>query len=115
MKVLRYYPGIREQLQSLPPGPRGKLKTTLDILARSRKDLDVKRLRGDFRHPLERLKVGVWRAAFYQDGDTLYVIRVFPRAQGYDWLTQWETSGLPTVQDDVDAAERHDELLHAGD
>ena len=90
VRALRYLPGIRDPLQVLPPAARRKVKADLEALARSRKGLDIKRLRGDFRVPLERLKVGVWRAVFYEDGDADYVIRVFVRSQGYDWLDQWE-------------------------
>jgi mRNA-degrading endonuclease RelE of RelBE toxin-antitoxin system len=77
-------------LQDLPPLARTKVKAAVEGLARNRVGLDVKRLRGDFRKPLERLKVGSWRVAFYRDGGSIYVVRVFPRVQGYDWLTVWE-------------------------
>jgi plasmid stabilization system protein ParE len=91
VKALRYLPGIRDHLHLLPPTARIKVKAALEDLAGNRKGgLDVKGLRGDFRRPLERLKVGSWRVAFYQEKH-IYVIRVFPRTHGYDWLAQWET------------------------
>ena len=52
MKALRYLPGIRDQLQFLPPGARTKVKASLELLAHNRKDLDVTRLRGEFLKPL---------------------------------------------------------------
>lgn len=90
MKTLRYHPGIRDQLQLLPPAARHKVRASLESLARGEKGLDLKRLRGDFRKPLERVKIGAWRVAFYRDGNLIYIVRVFPRTQGYDWLTMWE-------------------------
>jgi mRNA-degrading endonuclease RelE of RelBE toxin-antitoxin system len=91
LTALRYLPGIRDQLHLLPPATRTKVKASLEGLARGDAGLDVRKLRGDFRKPLERLKVGSWRVVFYRDGAQIYVIRVFPRMQGYDWLAVWET------------------------
>lgn len=90
MKSLRYWPGIQGQVQQLPPAARTKMRTALESLTKSKKGLDVKRLRGEFEHPLHRLKVGSWRAAFYESGNSIFVIRVFARRDGYDWLEQWE-------------------------
>lgn len=60
-------------------------------MAREGGGLDAPRLHGDLRKPLERLKVGTGRVAFYRDGAHIFVIRVFPRKQGYGWLAVWET------------------------
>lgn len=68
------------------------MKKALDDLGGSVAGLDVKLLRGNFRVPLQRLAVGAWRAAFYTDGEVTYVVRVFRRANGYDWLTDWEVA-----------------------
>lgn len=93
MRSLRYHPGIRSSLQGLPPQAREDLKAALEALRtkKTAKGLDTKRLLGTFQKPLARLKVGPWRVVYYEDGDDVYVIRVFPRRQGYDWLSEWET------------------------
>lgn len=90
VRTLHYHPGVRDQLRLLPPQARTRLKQAVDALAKEGEGLDVRLLRGEFRRPLERLKVGAWRLVFYRDGDDVYVIRVFPRSLGYDWLEQWE-------------------------
>jgi len=89
---LRYHPGTRQDLQALPPEARQRVKAALEQLASKRpaKDLDVKRLLGTFQKPLARLKVGPWRVVYHEDGGVLYILRVFPRKQGYDWLSEWE-------------------------
>jgi mRNA-degrading endonuclease RelE of RelBE toxin-antitoxin system len=90
VKALRYLPGIRDELHRLPPAARRSVKAALEGLARDEDNLDVRRLAGKFRHPLERLKVGAWRTVFYRDGGSLFILRVFPRQDGYDWLSEWE-------------------------
>lgn len=91
MRGIRYRPEAREGVQILPPGARQEIKSALQLLANKKaaKGLDVKRLLGTFKKPLWRLRVGAWRVVFYEDGDALYVVRVFPRSQGYDWLDDW--------------------------
>ena len=66
------------------------MKSALEELGRGTDGLNVKPLRGQFRFALERLKVGAWRAAFYREGADIHVVHVFPRTQGYDWLSIWE-------------------------
>jgi mRNA-degrading endonuclease RelE of RelBE toxin-antitoxin system len=90
--TLRYLPGVRDQLRLLSPQARRRLKQAAEALARGDKGPDVRRLRGEFVRPLHRLKVGSWRLVFYRDGTVLYVIRVFPRTLGYDWLESWALS-----------------------
>lgn len=91
MRTLRYLPDVRDQLRHLPLTARSKVKAILEELAQGTESLDVRRLRGEFRKPLQRLKVGSWRVVFYEDGGDLFVVRVFARMQGYDWLAQWES------------------------
>lgn len=93
MRSLRYLPGIRSSLQALPPQAREDLKSALEALRtkKAARGVDVKRLLGTFQKPLARLKVGAWRIVFYEDGDDVYIVRVFPRKQGYDWLSEWAT------------------------
>lgn len=87
MKI-RHLPGIRDQLQALPPEARRKVREALHSLAAGN-EADVRLLQGDFTRPLERLKVGAWRVAFYREADAIHIIQVFPRSQGYDWLATW--------------------------
>ncbi|MHB1261284.1 MAG: type II toxin-antitoxin system RelE family toxin [Thermoplasmatota archaeon] len=91
MRTLRYLPDIRDQLRLLPPTARTKVKAGLEDLAHAKPGVDVRRLRGEFRKPLQRLKVGTWRVVFYEDGGDLLVVRIFARMQGYDWLAAWES------------------------
>lgn len=94
MKALQYHPDVPQQLQALPPQVRRRVKPALEGLRGPEgvKDLDVKRLIGSFTQPLRRLKLGAWRVVFYQDGNTVYILRVFPRTEGYDWLDDWTGS-----------------------
>lgn len=88
--AIRYLPGIRDDLAALPPTARSAAKEALQGLAAGARDVQTKRLRGDLRKPIERMKVGAWRVAFYRDGDTIYIVQVFPRSAGYDWLSLWQ-------------------------
>lgn len=90
MKALRYLPGIRDQLRLLAPAARARVKASLEQLAAGKNGLDVRTLRGEFPKRLQRLKVGAWRVVFYEDRGALFVVRVFPRVEGYDWLAVWE-------------------------
>ncbi len=89
MKV-RFDPAAAAALAQMPPVPRRRMKAALaqltkDASGRSAK-LDVKRLDSKAPFGAYRLAVGEWRAGWFVRGDTLEVVRVFHRSEGYGWL-----------------------------
>ena len=93
MKSLHYLPSARAELQAIPALSRARLKAALALLRAGDPGLDVRRLQGEFRVPLQRLRVGPWRVGFYVDRQSIFVLRVFPRSAGYDWVSGWTLEG----------------------
>lgn len=91
IRAIRYLATAREGVQVLPPEGRQRIKAALQAMldAKSAQNLDIKRLLGTFDKPLWRLRVGAWRVVFFEDQGVAYVVRVFPRSQGYDWIAEW--------------------------
>lgn len=80
-------------LTRLPPVPKKRIRKALRTL---REDptglttgLKVKRLdREPTVREAYRLRIGEWRLAFVVEGEDLYVLKIFHRDEGYDWLEQ---------------------------
>ena len=77
-------------LRSMPPGPRKRLRAALQSLATDpsgrSNGLDVKRLRTPGQPPAFRLRVGDWRAVWLLRRQSVDVIRILHRSEGYGWL-----------------------------
>lgn len=77
-------------LSTMPPTARKRMRAALAQLPEdpsgTTTDLDVKRLRTADEPPVFRLRVGDWRAAFLVRGDTVDVVKIFHRSEGYGWL-----------------------------
>lgn len=81
-------------LRMMAPGPRRKLRKALaalrDDATGKTNGLDVKRLDLDGGEPVFRLRIGAWRAVFVVERNKIRVVRIFPRSDGYDWLSDVE-------------------------
>jgi hypothetical protein len=82
--------GALVPLRTMPPGPRNAMRQALALLADDPSGrstgLDVKRLRTAGGPAAFRLRIGDWRACWLLRGDTLDVVRIFHRSDGYGWL-----------------------------
>lgn len=66
---------MRRALRRLPDDPSG-----------TSTGLDVKRLQTPGDPPAFRLRIGDWRACWLLRDDTIDVVRIFHRREGYGWL-----------------------------
>ncbi|MBW3583561.1 MAG: type II toxin-antitoxin system RelE/ParE family toxin [Euryarchaeota archaeon] len=78
-------------LRNAPPQTRKRLKAALRLLLDDPMGLtvglDVRALRRPRGQPrMFRLRVGEWRCAFLIEDDVLFVVRIFHRREGYEWL-----------------------------
>lgn len=75
--------------QDLAPGPKQAIRRALSDLKdpAARSALDIKRLvtPSDL-PPMYRLRVQDHRVAFVREGDTVRVVRIFHRSEGYAWM-----------------------------
>lgn len=86
--MLRFEPGSRDILATLPPSAKRRLKAALKRLADDPMDdrLDIKLLQTGSRHRTYRCRVQSYRIVFEPRGPDIYVKRIFHRRDGYGWL-----------------------------
>ena len=86
---LEYSPEAARAIGALPRAVKRRLKQAFNALRSdpqgTRKTVDVKRLAADDL-AIWRLAVGSWRAVYAFDRESIRVLEVFPRSEGYDWL-----------------------------
>lgn len=87
---LEYSPEAARAIGALPPAVKRRLKQALNALRSdpqgTRKTVDAKRLVADADLAVWRLAVGSWRAIYAFDRESIRVLEIFPRSEGYDWL-----------------------------
>ena len=78
----------RKQYKALPKDYKTNVKNSLIDLASGRtKNLDTKKLKGvDNREPLFRLRVGKYRVIYKPEKESIKIIRIMLRKEGYYWL-----------------------------
>ncbi len=78
-------------LRRMPPEPRKRIKAKLRLLEGdplpSNRELGARQMESNpERSPVYRIKVGHWRIIYTVESSRVYVIRIMPRDEGYDWL-----------------------------
>jgi mRNA-degrading endonuclease RelE of RelBE toxin-antitoxin system len=89
---LRLRRSAADEVRNLPSPIKRRLKAALAQLVEDplghQGELQVRKLRSEA-GAIHRLKVGRWRIVYLVKRDTVEVVRVFPREEGYGWMERF--------------------------